>query len=230
MARKLFIMMALIGLALLVQAAPGLATLYSLSQLGNDSVWTWREARVKDPPGSDPTYFVAGNAYASSIQEWSIPRLINDPAQTSYTRVDDYWTNVKIVYTTPQNPGDPVFTATIQGGPTIISYDTTITTSAIYKKATNSDKPLYVSSYIIQNQTFNLVGSGTNADDHNTPFTFTAILHETYGDHTHYGYFDNFSITYPTAAAAPTPIPGAVWLLGSGLLGLACLRPRLRKK
>jgi hypothetical protein len=37
-------------------------------------------------------------------------------------------------------------------------------------------------------------------------------------------------LVYPyNGSPVPTPIPGAVWLLGTGLLGLACVRRRRRK-
>ncbi len=48
MARKLFIMMALIGLALLVQAAPGLAVTYKVNLDTAGS--TWQEI-FNGPPG-----------------------------------------------------------------------------------------------------------------------------------------------------------------------------------
>jgi hypothetical protein len=39
-------------------------------------------------------------------------------------------------------------------------------------------------------------------------------------------YYDDFSFT---PAASPVPIPGAVWLLGSGLVGLVVVRRRSKK-
>ena len=42
------------------------------------------------------------------------------------------------------------------------------------------------------------------------------------------GYIDDFRIS--DQPLAPVPIPGAVWLLGSGLIGLAGFRKRLKRK
>ena len=46
------------------------------------------------------------------------------------------------------------------------------------------------------------------------------------GNHFNAGYMTSFVLEYNDPNAAHAPIPGAVWLLGSGLLGLAFLRPR----
>lgn len=40
--------------------------------------------------------------------------------------------------------------------------------------------------------------------------------------------YDSFDVDITSVAATPTPIPGAVWLLGSGLAGLIALRRKNR--
>ena len=65
-------------------------------------------------------------------------------------------------------------------------------------------------------------------------FTMAGTLVEENRDGQHSGHFSDLALTYYDAAPPITtdpsavPIPGAVWLLGSGLFGLACMRPRLR--
>jgi len=51
---------------------------------------------------------------------------------------------------------------------------------------------------------------------------------EWWGD-TRGGLYNVTIYDYTNTAVTPTPIPGAVWLLGSGLLGLVGLKRRMRK-
>jgi hypothetical protein len=70
----------------------------------------------------------------------------------------------------------------------------------------------------------------TGRDRGNTSFSFTASLTEVAEDGNQYGFMTNFSFSLSQADPLPSsvPLPGAVWLLGSGLAGLAYLRPGLR--
>jgi hypothetical protein len=71
---------------------------------------------------------------------------------------------------------------------------------------------------------------GTGRDRGNTSFSFTASLNEVVEDGNHYSFMTSFSFSLSPADPVPSsvPLPGAVWFLGSGLAGLACLRPCLR--
>ena len=143
----------------------------------------------------------------------------------------NYWTTVTVVY----NLGS----FSVSGGssgPNIQSTDTVITTVGTYQTTADGSFVWLFSDadnpddfgYQLKNHTLQMTGYGTNNLD-NQPFTFSAIMNEVLGDNTHDGTFSNFLVTYAGADPSPVPIPGAVWLLGSGLFGLACLRPRLRR-
>ncbi len=73
--------------------------------------------------------------------------------------------------------------------------------------------------------------SGFDHNRDNTSFIFTATLTEVLGDGDHFGFITCFSFSMSQAdpLATPVPLPGTLWLLGTGLLGLAGLRPHLRK-
>ena len=238
MARKLWMVMvvALVSLVLLAQAAPGLAVSYSLANLGDSTHLTWTESRPDYPPGSAGTTFRAWSNSSDPGQDWKIPNLSCDPSSTTYTPVNDYWVKVTITYTTLQpnslDPkGTPLFAASRYYDTTghlitdkpIISQDAVITTTAVYKSEDyNPERPASNGNYIIYDQLISLNGSGH--DSLNKLFTFAATLKEVSTDHTHSGYIQDFTITYPDPA--PTPIPGAVWLLATGLLGLGFMRRR----
>lgn len=244
MARKLLVMVTLISLVLLVQAIPGLAETYYLSNLGDRLTPTWSEARNAYPPGSvdldgnTTTFRAVSDNSPLQGQDWEIPNLACDPTLTTYTPITgtDYWETVKITYTTPQPTNDdpaglPLFAAynyydssgkLITNKP-IISYNMVVTTTAVYQTDPfNDGLPTLNGSYNIYDQLIYLDGSGKDNDG--TFFTFAGTLKEVSTDHTHTGYFESFTITYPDAV--PTPIPGAVWLLGTGLLGLVCVGRR----
>jgi hypothetical protein len=71
---------------------------------------------------------------------------------------------------------------------------------------------------------------GTGRDRGNTSFSFTASLTEVLEGGNYYGLMTSFAFSMSHADPLPSsvPLPGAVWFLGSGLAGLACLRPCLR--
>jgi hypothetical protein len=235
MVRKLLCMVALIGLVLLVQAAPGLADIYNLSNLGDLSYTgdlnhsTWTETRGGQSVGFAPSTFKAYSSPDGS--EWNIPLLKIDASKSEYSPDYNYWQVIKTTYNTLNDgsSGTPLFTANLAGGTVITSYDTVITLTATYQKENPWDQyPSNSKEYLIyggdgQRPTFTMEGSGTSDG---TPFTFSATLVERITDHTHDGYFSDFSVNY--TAAAQTPIPGAVWLLGTGLLGLVCVGRRRR--
>ena len=209
MARKLICMMALISLVLLAQAIPGWADTYSLSNLGDSSTYTWTESRSVYPPGSvdgegNTTSFGAASNTPIQGPDWKIPTLSCDSTLTTYTPIDDYWVTVKITYTTfqptiPEPDLLPLFAAynyydsfgnLITDNP-IVSEDAVITTTAIYKGDPATGLPLLENNYIIQDQLIYLEGSGHDADG--TFFTFAATLKEETTNHTHSGYFTNFT-------------------------------------
>jgi hypothetical protein len=244
MARKLLCLVALISLVLLVQAVPGLADTYTLiggkGYLNQDGgqISDWTEARGDTLFDAEGNPFVINNGYPGCAngdfhasftdeatgQSWMISSGINSAMGTFGTPFEDanknLWVTVTIVY----DIGLDKFIAQNYGGPDISSSDTVITTIATYRADPVTGRPLLDNGFMLQGSKMSMKGAGTNSDD--TPFTFTADLIETYPDHNHYGYADNFQLTYPTAT--PTPIPGAVWLLGTGLLGLACVGRRRR--
>jgi hypothetical protein len=229
MARKLLCMVALISLVLLAQAAPGLADTFNLSNLGDNINLTWAEGRDGVNVGFAPSTFHALSNPNGS--EWSIPLLKIDASKTEYTPAGNDWVIVKNVYNALNAPsGDPLFTANLSNGTVINSYDAVITLTAKYLRDPGSIYPLLDKGgyYMIysephQPSTVTMEGSGSNGG---TQFTLNATLVEMNTDHTHYGYISNFSVAYPAAAHAP--IPGAVWLLGTGLLGLGCVGWRRR--
>jgi hypothetical protein len=68
-------------------------------------------------------------------------------------------------------------------------------------------------------------------DFDNTILTLTATWTEILRDNNQFGFITDFSfsVSHDNPPAAPVPLPGAVWLLGTGLLGLGCLERRRRK-
>jgi len=246
MARKLLGMMALISLVFLARAVPALAETYYLSNLGSKLDMTWSESRNGYPPGyvdsqgGTTAFFAMSNTSPDLGQDWKIPILLCDPTLTTNTPIagNDYWLTTAITYTTldPSNAtGTPLFAAynyydsqgqLITDKP-IISFDAVVTTTAVYKTDPYGSPglPLLENSYTIMDQVMSLNGSGKDQDG--LSFTFAGTLNEVITNHTHSGYFENFTITYPDAV--PTPIPGAVWLLGTGLLGLGCVGRRRKK-
>ena len=167
-----------------------------------------------------------------TTNEWTSVKIATDYGlvTTDLTLPNyNYWTTITVVY--DKGP----FSVSVSGNPLIQSTDTVITTAGTYQTTadgsfvwldSDADNPDDF-GYQLQNRTLMMTGSGTNSLD-GTPFTFSAIMNEVLGDNTHDGTFTDFKVLYG-ADSSPVPIPGAMWLLGSGLFGLACLRPRRRK-
>jgi hypothetical protein len=65
----------------------------------------------------------------------------------------------------------------------------------------------------------------------NISFGFTADLTKAEGDGNQYVFITNFSLSlsYADPSTSPVPLPGAVWLLGAGLMGLGCVGWRRQK-
>ena len=54
---------------------------------------------------------------------------------------------------------------------------------------------------------------------------FTATLVDIEGNHKNVGFMSSFILEYPYNSS-PVPIPGTVWLLSTGVLGIWCLGRR----
>ena len=147
---------------------------------------------------------------------------------------------IQIVYDTLPDGGSLPFTISFNSVDISASTLVTMTTMATY--VASNGHPLYNEHYTLAdaNQdglgTMTMTASGQNDND-GMYFTLSGTLVETDRDGQHSGKFSDLALTYYSATAPITsdpgpstvPLPGAVWLLGSGLFGLACLRPRLKK-
>ena len=235
MARKLFMMMALITLVLLAQAVPGLAVTYTLE--AGDYSWVETHGNASNGlpyPGSpystlhgtfssaDGTTWRIGDQYYKYLVPTDPPILteanLMNSAKATVTVEDSVNEVIKFqtVYDSIESPGTVKFSVHIPGVTDISSIDAKITMTQTFKFNTNGQ-------WTWQEGT--IAGTGTDAST-GLSFTLSGILYQNDGDHTHNGGITNFTLNYPTAA--PTPIPGAVWLLGTGLLGLACVGWRRR--
>ncbi len=203
MARKLLLVVALISLVSLVQAAPGFGDTYNLGDFGLS--WTEYFGDTGYPGSANGQFEVSESAM-------TIGPLVNP---VSGGTASPY----QVVYRTADQT-QPDFTIQGYGVPAISSFDTVITITSSW------------SGYSLQDGTMAMVGTGTNSLD-GQPFTLTGTM----SDQTpqffvqmgkqHHGTFSALTLDY-TPAAVPAPIPGAVWLLGTGLLGLACVGRRRR--
>jgi hypothetical protein len=234
MARKLLVMVALMGLVSLIQAPPGAADPYPLAG------GTWTEVHgdtLFDGSGNpyltvNPIPGAANGSFSGyytipfpNTPNWNIGNHTNPNLGEVMAQFQDeegnYWETLKIVY----NTGDLSFTARNYGGPAISSSDTVITTIATYR--TDDHYKIPDVNNVLQNAIMTMTGTGHNSDG--TLFTLAATLVETYADHNHSGIGTDFQLTYPAEASSDpsaVPIPGAVWLLGTGLLGLGCVGRR----
>ena len=247
MARKLLCLVALISLVLLTQAPPGFAStiIYNI----NEGMWTETHgqntsyvlgvspASVSDSiPGNVNGSFSAYDPFGSLFR---IAQLDN-PTAGKVIATDANSITYQIVYNTRDfiSPDSPAFLASQYGGPDITSFDTVITTTATYTKDPNTDLPLYAyddstKEYhytLLNNGTMSMTGYGQNSLD-GTYFTLSGTMAELTKNTQHVGTFTALTLNYDVPDPFPTnnsavPLPGAVWLLGSGLFGLACLKPR----
>jgi hypothetical protein len=220
MARRVFVVwVAIISLALLVQAAPSLATTYDLE---SDNIGDWVEMFPEISggytPGSIGSTFVGSHTWEDNL--WQIGDLDAGKILTSTqaaTQEDLGGGAYKFTYTygAIEEGGLVRFKVSIPSeGVNIISYDAQITITVIYI--------LSGASWTYQQDSGIIEGTGTNSLDDQL-FTFTGTLYESYPDHTHGGYIKDFELNYPASAV---PIPGTVWLLSTGFLGIWCLGRR----
>jgi hypothetical protein len=221
MARKLLYMVALISLVLVAQASASLATTYNFT--GDKVNIEWKHLYSDKHPWDANTEFNAGAPLYYSLPNeavWKIG-LHDGSIAKPFTNTDPGVLNPDGSYTIVfnQTSANPGFFFKLPDNTIISSTDTVITYNVKYVNNTGNH-------YTITDG--QIIAAGTNDFDLNhTPFQFVGYLNDMEGNHvTNNGYFSSYSVTYP--AAAQTPIPGAVWLLGTGLLGLACVGRRRR--
>ena len=217
MARRLIFLVAVIGLATLGLAPASFAATYDLGQQGGDgnySVW-WHNYSETDPWAADTTFVAGSPTYFSTNEDadWKIGYAGAEfqPFTNSSPGTENLDGSYTIVFDT--TTADPNFFINMAGVPDITSNDTTLTYNVTYNY---TDRYAVVSGVII--------GTGTNSLD-GTPFMFTAVLEDVLGNHQNEGYMTSFILEYPYDPST-VPIPGAVWLLGTGILGLWCLGRR----
>lgn len=228
MARKLGLLVAVLGLAILVLAPVSFATTYDLGQQGDDSHYTWFHNYTNKNPWDAGTEFVAGGPdyFDSSLvdSEWKIGFNVklgdflpytNTVAGTHTTVTEEGSTYDLATIVFDTTAADPKFYIDRDGYPYISSTDTILTYNVKY---------LYSTRHTVIEGT--VIGEGTNSDG--TPFMFTLSLEDSLGNHQNLGYITSFTLEYPYNGS-PVPVPGAVWLLGSGLVGLFCLGRRRKK-
>jgi hypothetical protein len=218
MARKLAFLVAVIGLATLALAPASFAATYELGQQGGqqgDEIYlTWWHNYSENEPWEAGTTFVAGApTFDASLvdADWKIGFNVSGTFQP-YINTVPGTQNLDGTYTIvfDATGAEPNFFIAMEGIPSISSTDTIITYNVKY---TYTDRYTATDGIII--------GEGTNDLD-GMPFRFTASLVDVLGNHQNMGYMSSFKLEV-------VPIPGAVWLLGTGLLGLFCLGRRRQK-
>jgi len=236
MARKLLIFVALISLVILTQVLPGYAATYTLPG-GEPDTWTETfplQSQSAYTPGSlgstfsghytwgDGGLWQFGGDYSLDPNDGKykvkVP-LTNTVEATVETDSYGWFHTFVYTYDSTVTPGEVRFTVNIpDGGPSIISYDAQFTITATYIPQPGDT---WSFENFLAEYTGTIQGGGTNIDG--TPFFISAILREDTADHNHSGHFESFQLTYEPSTV---PIPGAAWLLGTGLLGLFCLKRR----
>ncbi len=237
MARKLLCLVALNSLVLLTQAPPGFADLVKPIPVNDPGTVFWLE--IHGSGGSDPG-FVPGYANGSFMaydnsQGFFFPLTSNSMDVTTHPdATGSNWVTYTITYNTPNSSGQD-YTASFPGGIDIsATTPVTITTTATYVAGADG-LPLYNDHYTLTDAnkdglgTMTMTASGKN--DNGMFFKIAGTMFENDRDGQHSGYFSDLELTYYSATPLPAstsavPLPGAVWLLGSGLFGLGCLRPR----
>lgn len=218
MARRLIFWVAVIGLSTLALAPASFAASYDLGQQGGDgnySVW-WHNYSETDPWAAGTEFVAGAPTYYSSAAEadWKIGFAGTEfqPFTNSSPGTENQDGSYTIVFdTTTANPN---FYIDMEGVPYITSSDTTLTYDVTYN---------YTDRYSVTSGV--IIGTGTNSVDGGTPFMFTAVLEDVLGNHQNQGYMTSFTLEYPYDPSA-VPIPGSVWLLSTGVLGIWCLGRR----
>lgn len=235
MARKLLLLLALISLVPLLQTTPGFTAIYDLPSDNGQYEWTETfamESGVVKIGGSGSTlagwnewgdggFWVIGNRYFKSADG---QYKVESPVKVTRRVGGDGTTNggmfYTFIYTYDESviQNEEIFVTKIPDGPFIKSFDAELTITATY----------YLSGSTRGFKNGTLTGTGTDWLSH-IPFTLSATIIEIFGEYSspaHSGYFENFQLTYPASAV---PVPGALWLLGTGLLGLFCLGRRRKQ-
>jgi hypothetical protein len=231
MARKLFLFLAFISLVALAQAPPGLAaTIYNLESGAYDWIEKFPEGGTPGSTGSefsgwhtwgDGGHWIIGGEVAynpnGTPYKISSPIKVTDRTGGPGETVSGSLSTFVYTYDDSVVQNEERFIVNIPDGPDIFSMDFELTVTATYRYTGSSGQLWYFQNGSIE-------GVGTNFYSDGTPFTVSGTLRENSGGgNTHYGYIENFKLTYP---ASTVPVPGAVWLLGTGLLGLFCLGRR----
>lgn len=237
MARKLILLVALLSLVAVTQATPGFAATYTLESDFGDWTETFPLDVTAYTPGSagstfsgrhdwgDGGFWQIGGDYSLDPNDGTYKvksPLTNTEQATVETDEYNWFYSFTYTYDDIVTDGEVKFACNIPGGPSITSYDFEFTITATY--ITQGDGTWTFQNNLEGNYVATIEGSGTNIDG--TPFTISGILWEDYGDHTHSGHFIDFTLTY---SPSPVPISGAVWLFGTGLLGLFCLGRRRKE-
>lgn len=237
MARKLFVLVALISLVALGQATPGLAAMeYDLTSGPYDWIEVFPGSGGNYTPGAsgsnfsgwhetvDGEFWLIGGEYNydPNDDEYNIhsPLKVTDepggPGDTTTSALTTF------VYTYDDSvvPNEERFTVNIPNELSFVSKDLEFTITATYIYTGDSN---HLWNFQNNNDVIATIeGGGTTFPD-GIPFTISGRLWEDYGNHTHLGHFIDLQLTY---GASVVPIPGAVWLLGTGLIGLFCLGRR----
>ncbi len=211
--------MAVIGLATLALAPASFATTYDLGQQGDDSnYYIWWHNYAETEPWVAGTTFVAGSpTYFSSYEEadWKIGHSGTElqPFTNSNAGTENPDGSYTIVF--DATTADPNFVIDMEGVPYISSIETTITYNVRYEYTV-------AGTYTVVEGT--IIGIGTNSSG-GEDFMFTATLVDVLGNHQNVGYMSSFILEYPYDPSA-VPIPGTIWLLSTGILGIWCLGRR----
>lgn len=237
MARKLFLLVAFISLVALAPAAPGLAETYNLPSAD----YTWTETfplhvNVYTPGSVGSTFsgryewgdgglWQIGGDYSFNVEQGKFQinaPLTNTAEATVETDQYNWFHTFTYTYDDTVTPGEVRFMANIADGPSITSYDAEFTITATY--VSQGDGTWTFQNNLTGEYVATIEGIGTN--NGGAQFTISGILWEDFGNHNHLGHFIDFQLTYEPSAV---PVPGALWLLGTGLLGLFCLGRRRRE-
>jgi hypothetical protein len=216
MARKLALLVGVIGLATLMLAPASFATTYHLGPQGDDSnYYIWNHIYTDKNPWDAGTEFMAGSPrFYASVADWRIGYDVGDVHQR-FVNTNEGNENQDGSYTIvfDSTTADPNFFINMEGIPPISSNDTIITYNVEYE---------YKDRYTVKEGTIIVDGTDSGTGD---SFRVTASLVDLIGNHQNMGYMTSFDLEYPYNASA-VPIPGAMWLFGTGLLGLFSLKRR----